>query len=115
MEIVKSYPNNLDKLEIYRMTRSHDIIKMSTIKDSVLDVAAYIYYHDIRTKSNGSEEEYRILTVKTEQGEIYATNSKTFIDEFLYISDLFPDDLKGIKVVGAISKNARNFITCEKV
>lgn len=111
MEIIKS-TSNLNPQDIYRMTRGADIVKMSTMQGAVINVGAFIYYDDPRTDANtGAVQNRMILSIRDTEGNIYATNSNTFISEFLYITELFGENVN-IKVVGGKTKSGRNFITC---
>lgn len=99
----------------YFLTMSPEIEKMSSIKGMVLEIDCWILYKDQKTDEDGKVEEETILSIRNTLGEVYATNSPTFIKEFERIIELFNDDgqeVKYIKVSSGTSKNGRDYITC---
>ena len=91
--------------EVYKITKSNSIGKMTDCKDELLTVTGYIKYAD--EKEDGSVVE--ILSLETSSG-IYATNSATFIRTFEDIIDIMGDLPVDIKIGHDISKNGRNYI-----
>lgn len=71
---------NYEKKEIYMMTKSPQIQKMSDLADrnETITVNGFILYED--DKQDGTTT--RILSIEIHTGEIFATNSPTFIDTF---------------------------------
>lgn len=108
MELIKSFPAELDRRTIYKMMKSPEVKKMSDADGSVLDVAAWIVYSD--TDSTGERKE--ILTILTKDGELFATNSGIFQREFEDITEYFGDDVGMIKVTSGKSKAGRSFLIC---
>lgn len=108
MEIIKKYPENLDAKTQYKLIRSPEIKRMSDCVDSILEVVAFLRYTDV--DSTGEVKD--ILSVMTDDLELIATTSPTFIREFDAITEIFGDDFGTLKVVGGRSRNGRNFITC---
>ena len=106
-----SQTNGLTSKDTYLLTRSPSCIKLSTIKDTTISVSAYVLYEDEKVTSAGEVKTAKILSLKTADGKIYATNSNTFIDEFMYIVSLFGLD-SPIRIIGGISRQGRNFLTC---
>ena len=109
MELIKSFPAELDQRTIYKMMKSPDVKKMSDADGSILDVAAWITYTDTDSRTGESRE---ILTVQTIDGEMFGTVSAVFQREFKDITKFFGDDVGMIKVTSGKSKSGRNFITC---
>lgn len=109
MELIKSFPAELDQRTIYKMMKSPDVKKMSDADGSILDVAAWITYTDTDSRTGESME---ILTVQTTDGEMFGTVSAVFQREFKDITKFFGDDVGMIKVTSGKSKSGRNFITC---
>ena len=109
MEIIKSYPQDMDGRTAYKLMKSPDVKKMSDAEDSVLDVSAWIKYTDLDAKTGEIKE---ILTLQTSDGEMFGTVSPTFQREFADITEFFGDDVGQIKVVSGTSKAGRTFITC---
>ena len=95
------------KKEIYAMTRSAEIKKMSDNVDTEIHVGGYVIYTD----TNGKGDEVTVLSVMDKDGEVFATNSATARREFEYIADLMDGDDFTIKIVSGESKNGRTYIT----
>lgn len=108
MELIVT-SKELDKKEIYFLTKAQDAQKMRDAKDQTLDLAYWCIYEDV----NSDGELQTIFSCRTDDGDIYATNSDTFIRAFKDILDVFdPSEIKRIKVASGTSKNNREFITC---
>lgn len=91
--------------EIYKVTKSNSIKRMSDIADNeIITAKDYIVYED--TKDDGS---VTILSIITDTG-IYATNSATFTRTFLDIVDIMGELPVNITVGHDTSKNGRKFI-----
>ena len=97
--------------DIYMMTRSPALEKLSSITDTAIKISAYVLYEDEKISKEGETKTVNILGIRTDTGKLYATNSQTFIDEFLYICDLFGLEMP-IRVVGGVSRSGRHYITC---
>ena len=109
MELIKKFPEDLDQRAVYKMMKSPNVKKMSDADGSVLEVKAWIIYNDADVKTGEIRE---ILTILTEDGEMFGTVSDTFKREFDDIVSFFGDDVGAIKVIGGTSKAGRKFITC---
>ena len=110
MKILKT-SGELTTTEKYYLTMSPEVKKLSDMVGAVLSVEKWAFYSDV----NAKDEEVEILSFMTDEGEVYATNSATFATEFFRMIDLFADngeEVTAIKVVGGVSKNGRDFITC---
>lgn len=94
--------------DIYKMTKSNSIKKMSAV-DGTLACVGFIYYED--EKADGST--VPILSIENEGGEVYATNSATFIRSFLDIFEMMQELPIDIVVGHAESKKGRPFIYCD--
>jgi len=108
MTILKSYPETLSKKALYNLTMSPKTQKMTTAKGSTLEVAAWCLYDDVDKEG----EVRRVLSIQTPEGEIFATNSATFQDDFLRMVDLFDGVVSAIEVISGTSKGGREFIDC---
>ena len=106
-----------NKVLLYKLTRSPETQKMSTLDGQRIDVEHYCFYENLKTDKNGNESMVSILTLMTREGEIFGTNSKTIIEEFESILDIFEEDLEPegaaipIKVISGVSKNDRTYFT----
>lgn len=101
-----SNPMNYAGKELYRVTKSQSIKKVSTIETAVT-VNGYVIFTD--TDKDGNEIE--ILSIDTNDGA-FATNSKTFIESFLDIVEMLGAPVE-IVVGHGTSKNGRNYIYCD--
>lgn len=108
---ILSKTEGLTGKDIYMMTRSPALVKLSSAKDTTINVSAYALYEDEKVTKDGEVKTVKILSLRTDDGKLYATNSQTFIDEFMYIVELFGLQ-QPIRVVGGVSRSGRNFITC---
>lgn len=100
------------KKEVYMMTKSPKIEKISDIPDNtVLKLKAVAFFTDI---NEDSEKESNITSVMTESGEVYATNSATFTRELKDILGIMgTSEINfSIEKLSGISKNGREFVTC---
>lgn len=113
MEILKA-SKDLSTEEKYFLTMSPEIEKMSNIKGQTLSIDSWVIYTDNKSTDVEEGKTETILSIKTTLGEVFATNSATFIKEFERIIDLFAGDgmpVNFVKVSGGTSKNGRDFIT----
>lgn len=108
MEILKAN-KDLSKKEIYFLTKAQDTIKMTEAADTTVDLVAWALYKD----HNSDGEEVELFSMRTDQGETFATNSPTFIAAFRDILDVFePEEITRLKIMTGTSKNNRTYITC---
>ena len=99
----------LTKQEIYFLTKAQDVMKMKDAVDSVVELSAWVIYIDV----NADGEEVELFSMRTVDGETYATNSATFIKAFRDILDVFtPEEVTKLKIMSGTSKNNRQFVTC---
>ena len=98
--------------DLYDLTKSPAIKKMSSIEGETRGIDCAVIYED--TKMNG--EIQKILSFRcNESGEIFATNSPTFIQDFEDARDMmkeFNEEIHTIRVEGGTSRNGRHFICC---
>lgn len=102
--------NNLKPQELYQMVNGNEIKRMRDVAGQTLELAGWLIFED--EKPGG--EISTIVSVRTVEGEIYATNSPTFRRGFESMSVFF-DSVDAIKVVSATSKKGGTFITCDYV
>ena len=112
MEIIKK-TNNMTAADMYAMTKGPDVRKMADAKGETLDLLSYVLYKD--DKQDGSEP-VTVLSVKTVEGGLYATNSKTFIRNFSDILAMFEEcgeEAPTLFRIGSARSNAgREYLTC---
>ena len=100
MEII-SKSENLNRKQVYNMTRGP---KVKKVQNSVgpHEFNGYVYYSD--EKQDGSE--IQVLSILTEDGAI-ATNSQTFIPQFLEAFEMLDGDFQYFEVVETSTKSGR--------
>lgn len=110
MEI--TYMNKeLDKRSIYKHTRA-SAISLKDIEDgTIIQPVEVCVYNDVNSKG----EDTTITSIVDAGGTHYATNSKFFREELLYILDLLAGEDFEIIVRKQQSKGGRTFVTCELV
>lgn len=111
MKIVKATAN-LTPVDIYKLCMNPNAAKMKDVAGQRLEVDRFALYEDVDKKTG---EVQNILAIKTREGEVFATNSRTFIEEFVKMVDFFEGynmEVGAIGIVKGNSKNGREFITC---
>lgn len=103
---ILSSSGDLDKEQIYFMTKAPNIMKMSDVKEQTLDIDCWVIYED----TNSEGETQQLFSLLTPEGEAYATNSATFLDSFQDIIGIF-EHVDRIKVGSGVSKNNRTYLT----
>lgn len=111
MEIIAK-SREMNAKDLYRMTRNAKIQKMSDAANSTIKVDAWVHYQD----ENSSGKVQDIISIaEKETGMVYATNSPTFVREFLAIVKILEEageTLDELEVISGTSKGGRTFITC---
>ena len=102
---ISANPMNYTGKELYRVTKSQSINKVSII-DHAVTVNGYITFVDDK---NGAEVE--ILSIDTNEG-VFATNSATFKETFYDIVEMLGTPVE-IVVGHGTSKNGRDYIYCD--
>lgn len=103
---------NLTPKEIYSLTMSPKTQKMKNVIGSRIEISAWATYEDVNKKTG---ELHEVLAIMTPEGEIFATNSPTFKEDFFQMQALFQDmgeTVHAISVISGISKAGREFISC---
>ena len=111
MKIIESSANLTPK-EIYNLTMSPKTQKMKDAIGSRIEIGAWAVYEDANKKTGELQE---VLAIMTPDGEIFATNSRTFKEDFFRILSLFRDmgeTVHAISVISGMSKSGREFISC---
>lgn len=111
MNILRAYPDNLDKRTMYKLTQNANVQKLSTIAGSVITPEKWVLYEDANIKTG---EIGKVLVIEADK-EIFATVSRTFIDSFEKAVDNLGEDLGEILVAPGTSKAGRDYINCEIV
>lgn len=103
MKIVKSYPENLNRRDAYKLTESQTTKKLIDIAGSVIEPDKWVLFED---------EDKTVLVLECE-GEMFGTISGTFIDGFIKAFDELGEDMGPVKVVTGTTKAGRTYVTCE--
>lgn len=111
MNIINS-SGNLGAKDIYSLCMNPKTKKMKDVVDSRIPILNWAIFEDVAKKTGEIQE---ILAIQTPDGEVYATNSATFKEDFLNMLELFTsmgETVPAIAVTCGTSKAGREFITC---
>lgn len=111
MKVIRSKNENLSVKEKYLMSMNPEIRRMRDAEGMIIPVKNWMLYIDLDKDGN----EQPLLSILSEDNVAYATNSKTFMDSFSDLCDMFTDngeEITVVKVIGGQSKAGRHFITC---
>lgn len=110
MNIITMFPEDAGKKTMYALTMSPKMRNMKELKGSALEVSAWCKYEDVDAKTG---ELRPILSIMSPEGEVYGTNSPTFIDDWEKMVQLFgPGGVEAVEIISGTSKAGREFITC---
>ena len=109
MEVIRKFPEDMDGRTAYKLMKSPEVKKMSEAEGSILEITSWIQYNSPDKETGESKE---VIAVETVDGELFATISDTFREEFLDMVEWFGADLGSIKVIAGTSKAGRKYITC---
>ena len=104
---IKRQVGEFNKTEIFNLTQGGSY-KLSEQAGQVINMSGWLIYSDVDSKG----EEIRVLAIRDNNGDIYATVSEVFITQFEKLADFMGDESYNIKVEQKTSKNGRNYITC---
>lgn len=108
--IIKS--GEMDMATLYRLTKSPEIAKLTTVKGQELDIDKFIVYEDV----NMDDVKTTVIAFETTAGELFATNSPTFARDFLDILAMCEESNapypKKVKVLPKTGKSGREYIQC---
>ena len=111
MKVIITKNENISVKEKYLMTMNPEIRRMKDSEGMIIPVLNWMIYLDEDKEGN----EQTLLSILSEDNVAYVTNSKTFIEAFSDLCDIFKDsgeEITAIKVIGGQSKSGRHFITC---
>lgn len=111
MRVIRSKNENISVKEKYLMSMNPEIQRMRDAEGMIVPVVNWMLYSD--TDKEGNEQ--TLLSILSEDNVAYATNSRTFIESFATLCDMFTEsgeEITAIKVIGGQSKAGRHFITC---
>lgn len=103
----------LSTADLYNMTKGNTARGMKDAVGETLNVTGYVLYSDTNSKG----EEVEVLSLRTADGGIYTTNSRTFIRNFRDILEIFEEGGEAAPskyLVGQkMSKSNRPYLTCD--
>lgn len=112
MEIIRKTPN-ITAADLFALTKGSQVRMLKDAKGETLDIDQYVLYAD--EQSDGST--VTVLSLKTKEGAMYATNSGTFIRNFQDILVMYEscgeEPPTCFKVGSAKSKAGREYLTCD--
>ena len=106
MDVIKQFPETLDKKTAYRMMKSPEVKKMVDAAGSILEVKSWLIFTDTN---------YSVMTIETVDGEMFGTISESFMKAFEEITTFFGEDVGAIKVIAKQSKAGRTYLICDPV
>lgn len=111
MEIIKKSSDELTMKQLYDLTKSPEIQRVSDNDGALLQVDAWLLYNGTDAIGNMRE----ILSILDNEVGAIATNSATFIHDFMEITEMCHDcgvEVQHVKISSATSKAGRKFYTC---
>lgn len=111
MEIIKKSSDELTMKQMYDLTKSPEIQRVSDNDGALVQVNAWALYND--TDSIGNTRE--ILSILDNEVGAVATNSATFIRDFMEIIEMCKNcgvEVQHVKISSGTSKSGRKFYTC---
>lgn len=111
MNVVRD-SGSMTPVQLYKMILAQNVGKMTDRKGEVVGCDHWVLYEDVN-EDNVPQE---ILVLMDSAGERWATNSPTFIKDFVKAVDFFAAyniPVTKVSVISGKSKNNREFITCE--
>lgn len=111
MVIIKKSSEELTVKQMYDLTRSPEIQKVSDNDGALVQVDEWVLYND--TDKDGNTK--GILSILDNEAGAVATNSATFIDDFMEIIEMCTDcgvEVHHVKISSGTSKAGRKFYTC---
>lgn len=106
---IKYTNKELDKREIYKHTRASATSLKDVNDGEKIAPVEVVIYEDVNSKG----EVVTITSVVDANGKHYATNSRFFREELMYLLNLMDGEEFEIKVKKPVSKGGRTFVTCE--
>lgn len=111
MKVLQTSTETITKLDTFKMTQGSQIQKVSDNNGKMITPSKWIVYEDVDKKN--PDQVNTILSVMDTDGNVYATNSKTFREMFLNIEQIMEGEQYDLLIVSGTSKNGRTFYTCE--
>lgn len=101
------------KRELFALTTGNATKPMRDALDSTLAVKDWVIYEYPYTEENGEETIRKAVTLVTDDGEIFGSSTKPFVEAFEEITEVLEDEpVGGLLVVEKESRNNRKYLTC---
>lgn len=95
MNIIKA-SENLSQRDIFKLTTNPGIPKFQDNVGRTITVTAYVIFEDTNRKTG---EVQTLLAILTDDGDAMSTISKTVIERFQAMVDMFPLPIEDIEIV----------------
>ena len=102
--------NKIEKQELYGMMSPKDSTNMRDLTGKELTIDKFVIFEDVDDFNTPK----KILSVKTKEGVIVVSSSKSFVREFEKIILIF-GKIEIIEVVSEFTNNGYEVISCEYV
>lgn len=110
LEIIRKSDEEMSKKDIFMMTKNQGIKTVKSLSNGAkINVVHWVEFSDVNADTG---EAVDILSMMDENGECYATNSKSFKDMFFDIVDIMEGERFIIEKLGGKTKAGRDFVTC---
>lgn len=109
MTITEKSTETMSKQSIYKMTKSPSTKSVNKLQDGdTITITEWVEYDDINSKG----DEVHIFAMLDDNGNTYACQSKTFIEQVKSIIDIFGLPVT-IKKLSGMTKSDREYVTCD--
>ena len=114
MNIIAKSANITSPMDMYSLTKAPEREKLSNAAGQILQLNQWLVY----SEQNAKGEEVTLISLTTQDGKAYTSNSGTFIRDFTAAVTMFAEfgaEFHTIQVTDGKSKNGRSFITCKVI
>ena len=114
MNIIAKSSTVVSAHDLYNLIQAPGREKLTAAKGAILTLASWVYFTDIDSKG----DEVALMSMTTDDGKTYTTNSSTFCRDFGNAVEMykeFGEEFTKIQVVTGTSKNGREYITCKVI
>lgn len=107
---IKSTSKKFDSIDNYLMTISPAITSLKDVPDGTrIHVVGYMIFDDVKENTGETVE---VLSIITDEQEVYSCQSATFKRSFLDIAQLMGNSEFQIEKVSGVTKAGRPYINC---
>lgn len=110
LEIIRKSDDEMSKKDVFILTKNQKIRTVKSLENGTkINVKHWIEFSDV---NSGTGEKVEILSMMDNNGECFATNSKSFKEMFFDIVDIMDGENFTIEKLGGKTKAGRDFVTC---